>query len=212
MHGCTPEWLDPSTFGGLTLAESNEEDVEAQLQGSSNQVVNPSTKQHPRIGNAEKRLVLQCYNTAVGNGWPAVISSARQEAAECAVLPPHVVDLYLSGRENHIKGRMQRILKACSTQDVPESSSLIRYSTPRIPNKINRDHSVTQKQAVESKLGSEFIPSSGSSSKEERPKEKAKKKKTGEANEAHTRMCEQAINTVGTINKFLSKLDKKLDK
>lgn len=172
------------------------------MQGSSNQVVNPSTKQHPRIGNAEKRLVLQCYNTAVGNGWPAVISSARQEAAECAGLPPHVVDPYLSGHENHIKGRMQRIPKACSTQDVPESSSLIRYSTPRTPNKRKRDH----------KLGSEFIPSSGSSSKEERPKEKAKKKKTGEANEAHTRMCEQAINTMGTINKLLSKLDKKLDK
>ena len=194
------------------LAEiSEEEDVQEHLQPGTSNEVNLKTKQHPRIGDVEKRLVLRCHNTAVGNGWSAVISSARQEATECAGLPPHVVNLYLSESESHLKGRMQRILKDTSRQDVPESSGLMRYATLRTPAKRKRDN--TTKQAVVNKLNKEFNISSDSSSEEERGKEKIEKRKTAdvaeEANEAHTRMCERAMNTMGTINTLLAKLEKK---
>ena len=178
------------------------------------------------IGEKEKQIVLECYNSCNGKNWKDVIDTAKQKIGENATtMPGHVVNLYLSQGNESLMRRMQNIVKramkeaneqssvpAQSTEIGTEQQQLVsnvtKYSKKMSPNE-------RRAEAVKRKLNQNYLDSSSSEDEttdtaSKKPKRKVDAAKS--ANIAHAKMCEKAMSTMDNVNTLLQKVDKYLEK
>ena len=174
------------------------------------------------IGENEKRFIVVCYNLCHGKDWKEVLLFAKQRVIE-AGLPDHVVRMYLEQSADRLTGRMRNIIKnalrsaQAATQPttstgLDETPALIgrqtKYSTLMTPRQ-------RKAEAVKRKLDNELVELSLDSSEEENGKQEEKKRKIDHAKEAqlaHQKMCQKAIDTMKNVNDLLTKVNTYLDK
>ena len=164
---------------------------------------------------------MECYNLCQGKDWKEVLLFAKQRVVE-AGLPDHVVRMFLEQSADRFTGRMRNIIKNVFPSPQPatqpatltgldETPALIarqtKYSTLMTPSQ-------RKAEAVKRKLDNEFIASSLDSSEEENgrheEKEKEKRQKIDHAKEAqlaHQKMCQKAMDTMNNVNDLLTKVN-----
>ncbi|KAL9978465.1 hypothetical protein ACROYT_G015985 [Oculina patagonica] len=173
------------------------------------------------IGDKEKQFVLNCYNHCNGKNWAEVVAFAKQTIPDAAGMPAHVVNLYFSQSEDSIVNRMKNIIRNAVRQTQPpvkqQSKDLdvvevlvskhTKYAKPMTPAE-------RKSEAVKAKMSNQFVDSSPNSSETEEEGNKRKKRKLDcakEAQNAHTKMCEKALQTMDNVNNLLQKVEKYLD-
>ena len=142
-----------------------------------------------------------------------------------AGLPGHVVHMYLDQSTDRLTQRMKTIVRNAlrSPQTTTQSTSTaIDATSTLIANKMQYAKRITpnerRMEAVKRKMENEFLASSSNSEEEEGQGSKKKKKKNRkidvakEAQEAHKKMCEKAMDTMDFVKSILSKVDLYLDK
>ena len=163
----------------------------------------------------EKKLIVECYNLCHGKEWKEVLMFAKHRVTE-AGLPEHVVHMYLEQSTERLTQRMKNIIKNAlrSLQPAtPSTSTAINETSNLIANKMRYAKRITpnerRMEAVKKKMESEFLVSSSNSEEEEDQGEKKKKKRkmdlAKEAQEAHKKMCEKAMDTMDTVKSILLK-------
>ena len=173
------------------------------------------------IGENEKKLIVECYNLCHGKEWKEVLMFAKHRVTE-AGLPEQVVHMYLEQSTERLTQRMKNIIKNAlrSPQPAtPSTSTAINETSYLIANKMRYAKRITpnerRMEAVKRKMESELLVSSSNSEEEEDQGEKKKKRKMDlakEAQEAHKKMCEKAMDTMDTVKSILLKVDLHLDK
>lgn len=174
------------------------------------------------IGDHEKRFILECYNHCHGKEWKEVLMFAKQRVME-AGLPGHVVHMYLDQSTDRLTQRMKNIVRNAlrSPQTAtPSTSTAIDATSTLIANKMQYAKRISPNErrveAVKRKMESEFLASSSNSEEEEGQGSKKKKNRkidvAKEAQEAHKKMCEKAMDTMDSVKTILSKVDLYLDK
>ena len=173
------------------------------------------------IGENEKKFIVECYNVCHGKEWKEVLMFAKHRVTE-AGLPEHVVYMYLDQSTERLTQRMKKIIKNAlrSPQPAtPSTSTAIDETSNLIANKMRYAKRITpnerRMEAVKRKMESEFLVSSSNSEEEEAQGEKKNKRKMDlakEAQEAHKKMCEKAMDTMDTVKSILLKVDLQLDK
>ena len=173
------------------------------------------------IGENEKRFIVECYNLWHGKDWKEVLLFAKQIVTE-AGLPDHVVRMFLEQSADRLTGRMRNIIKNALRSAQPatqpttstgldETPALIgrqtKYSTLMTPRK-------RKAEAVKGKLENELVDVSLDSSEEENGKQEKKRKidHAREAQLAHQKMCQKAMDTMNNVNDLLTKVNTYLDK
>ena len=166
------------------------------------------------IGEIEKEFVVQCYDECSGKEWSRVVEFARTKAID-AGLPSHVVGLYLEQPAGSLTTTMRIIVKRViqkESQTQPQktsteilTSNLTKYSEP-----ITRHERKSKAASLLKKKPSHFVDSSCSDleSEEEETNSCRKKRKVDTAKEvqqAHTKMCEKAIETMANVNNLLAR-------
>ena len=148
---------------------------------------------------------------------------AKQRVME-AGLPGHVVHMYLDQSTDRLTQRMTTIVRNALRSPqaaTPSTSTSIDETSTLIANKMQYAKKITpnerRMEAVKRKMDSEFLASSSNSEEEEGQGSKEKKKKrtidvAKEAQEAHKKMCEKAMDTMDSVKSILSKVDLYLDK
>ena len=165
---------------------------------------------------------MECYNLCHAKDWKEVLLFAKQRVIE-AGLPDHVVRMYLEQSTDRLTGRMRIIIKNAlrspqpATQPVPstgldETPALIarqtKYSKLMTPSQ-------RKEEAVKRQLDNELVASSLDSSGEENGRYEEKKRKIDRAKEAqlaHQKMCQKAMDTMNNVNDLLTKVKTYLDK
>ena len=103
----------------------------------------------------------------------------------------------------------------------PSTSTAIDETSTLITNKMQYAKRISPNErrmgAVKRKMESEFLASSSNSEEEEGQGSQNKEKKNScikgvEAQEAHKKMCEKAMDTMDSVKSILSKVDLYLDK
>ena len=151
-----------------------------------------------------------------------MLKLAKQRMRE-AGLPEHVVHMYLDQSMDRLTQRMKTIVRKAlrSPQTTTQSTSTaINATSTLIANKMQYAKRITptehRMEAVERKMENEFLASSSNSEEEEGQGSKKKKNRkiyvAKEAQEAHKKMCEKAMDTMDSVKSILSKVDLYLDK
>ena len=142
-----------------------------------------------------------------------------------AGLPGHVVQCtYLDQSTDRLTQRMKNIVRnALHSPQIatPSTSTAIDATSTLIANKMQYAKRITPNEcrveAGKRKMESEFLASSSNSEEEDGQgsKKKTKNRKNDvakEAQEAHKKMCEKAMDTMDSVKSIVSKVDLYLDK
>lgn len=172
------------------------------------------------MGEKERDFVVKCYNECNGKDWSGVLKYVKQHVLE-AGLPEHVVHMYLTQAEERLTGRMSRITKQ-AIKNIPESSpigstsiqdSILASQEMRHARRLTPSQRKSQAVRLKSKLANEMRETSSESSSESEgaPQPRKKRKTTSdEAQEAHKKMCEQAMSTMDAVKSLMQKIDENL--
>lgn len=174
------------------------------------------------IGENEKRFIVECYNLCHGKDWKEVLLFAKQRVIE-AGLPDHVVRMYLEQSTDRLTGRMRNIIKNALRSAQPANQPAMSTGLDETPALIARQTkystlmtpSQRKAEAVKRKLDNELVASSLESSEEENGRQEEKKRKIDHAKEAqlaHQKMCQKAMDTMNNVNDLLAKVNTYLDK
>ena len=173
------------------------------------------------IGENEKCFIVECYNLCHGKDWKEVLLFAKQRVIE-AGLPDHVVRMYLEQSTDRLTGRMRNIIKYALRSAQPANQPTMSTGLDETPALIARQTkystlmtpSQRKAEAVKRKLDNELVASSLESSEEENGRQEEKKRKieAKEAQLAHQKMCQKAMDTMNNVNDLLAKVNTYLDK
>lgn len=148
-----------------------------------------------------------------------MVEFARSKATE-AGLPAHVVNLYVSESDQFLTTRMRNIVRkflllSSDNQQAKTESQEILLDNLTMYSKVMEPEQRRKTAAVKEKMGSFLDSSDDSSSGSERESVRKRQRKVDsgkEAQNAHTKMCEKAMDTMENVNKLLSKVDSYLSK
>ena len=156
----------------------------------------------------------------MGNDWDSVVSMCKTRIVD-AGLPERVNKFYFESGDEQLITRLKGIMKTTiqhPTQATTQSKSIdavenspnmlqMKYSGKKTPKERRRD-------AVKQKIDCDFVMSSSDSdgSEQELAQHPNKKKKVSDAHEAHTKMCEKAIETMNAVNAMLVRVEKSMEK
>ena len=182
-------------------------------------------KMFVKVGENEKKLVLDAYSQSGHGGWNAVYSTLKDNTDRLP-LNSRTVDYYLETGESTCIRRMQRIVREETKQAAITQPGRLDHqgeSSPELARAVvTSQMRYAKKQKPEERKAeklSYFVDSSSSDDeeaeaiKEPRPKQKkmtAREAATA-AQTALTEMCKKAMKNMGFMSRVLEKLDKKLD-
>lgn len=177
----------------------------------------PVLNKRGNVGDKERDLILQCYNQNTGKKRSDILALCKAKIVDAGV-SQLVVQIYLESPDSRVTTRIKNIVKQAiqSASCLSESKGIdevsiavnqqMKYAEKRSPTQRKND-------AVRDKLRKEFNSDSESDSDTtKKPAKKRKLDKNKEAQEAHTKMCEKAMETMDRVNCVLDKVEKNLDK
>ena len=190
---------------------------------SSFRLIHQTSAQRKRvsIGENEKRFIVECYNLCHGKDWKEVLLFAKQRVIE-AGLPDHVVRMYLEQSADRLTGRMRNIIKNALRSAEPATQPTTSTGLDETPALIGRQTKYSKlmtprqrkAEAVKRKLDNELVDLSLDSSEGENGKQEKKRKidHAREAQLAHQKMCQKAMETMYNVNDLLTKVNTYLHK
>ncbi|KAK3741863.1 hypothetical protein QZH41_003432 [Actinostola sp. cb2023] len=164
-------------------------------------------RKRANISEREKQFIVECYNHCMGKDWKDVVLFSKSKIVDSG-LPQRVMQFYFESKEKQLVTRMKSIIKQAlqpSAQSDPKPQSKpievegtglvkaqMKYAKKKTPKERRRD-------ALKNKIECDFVGSSDPDESEQelaRSPKKSKKKKAAEAQDAHKKMCEKAIETM----------------
>ena len=137
-------------------------------------------------------------------------------------MPDHVVRMFLEQSADRLTGRMRNIIKNALRSAQPATQPTTSTGLDETPALIGRQTKYSKlmtprqrkAEAVKRKLDNELVDLSLDSSEEENGKQEKKRKidHAREAQLAHQKMCQKAMETMNNVNDLLTKVNTYLDK
>jgi hypothetical protein len=130
------------------------------------------------VGESEKDLVMEAYNSRIGSGWDAVLQQVKQNI-ERLPLSSRIVDYYLEGERNNTIKRLKCIVRERMKEEANAATSSKDDDATR-PSKIALDRQIVyvRKRTPEQRRRDKLDQFRDESEKEEELQNKPPKKKT----------------------------------